>query len=383
MADLNSQGDYIDISQHLNDSANISSTSSSSSSSSPSLSFILYHDRPEWSDIKPLPQNDGPDPIVVIAYSEKFRDTFDYFRAMLAKDEHSERAIELTTDCVSLNPSNYTVWYYRRNVLQTLDKDLFAELQYIDDVSRENPKNYQIWYHRKCIDEWIKKKILDIKDQEAGTQVGEELRKNNSRFYSQWSIAEFATREKQFIAYILKQDCKNYHAWQHLQWLISELSAWEGELEFTETLIDDDVRNNSAWNHRHYVISNTTGFIDSVREKEINFTCHKIRLAPNNESSWNYLRGVLATYGLNKSKTVKKMCEDLYAKPGLKSPHLLGFLIDCIEETLSGQEQPSKSMLNRAISLCEELATKCDTIRVEYWNFISRELVDNFGDKAA
>ena len=138
--------------------ASISSNSSSSSESS--LDFILYSQRPEWRDIKPLAQDDGLNPVVAIAYSERFRDTFDYFRAVLAKNEFSYRALELTADCVSLNPSNYTVWYFRRLIIEHLNYDLYKELKYVESVIIENPKNYQVWHHRKCIVEAIKKQVL-------------------------------------------------------------------------------------------------------------------------------------------------------------------------------------------------------------------------------
>lgn len=35
------------------------------------IPWILYKNRDEWSDVTPLPQDDGPHPIVAIAYSEK------------------------------------------------------------------------------------------------------------------------------------------------------------------------------------------------------------------------------------------------------------------------------------------------------------------------
>lgn len=42
--------------------------------------WIPYSERPEWVDVTPLEQDDGPNPVVVIAYSDKctciFRNLF-------------------------------------------------------------------------------------------------------------------------------------------------------------------------------------------------------------------------------------------------------------------------------------------------------------------
>ena len=42
------------------------------------------------------------------------KDTMNYFRAMVRKQEYSRRALELCTAAIDLSPPNYTAWRYRR-----------------------------------------------------------------------------------------------------------------------------------------------------------------------------------------------------------------------------------------------------------------------------
>merc|ERR1712018_72461 len=293
---------------------------------------IPYSERPEWSDIQPLNQEDGEVPVVKIAYSDKFKDVYKYFRAIYQSGEVSQRALDITADALDLNPANYTVWHHRRYLLKELKKDIHAELAFCRDIIEQHPKNYQVWLHRQVLIEW-------------GQDPSKELR-----------LTEI----------VLSQDAKNYHAWQHRQWVIKTFSLFQNELEYVERLLEEDIRNNSAWNQRMFVLSHTTPKLEGdVLDRELKFAMNAITKVPGNESSWNYLTGILdKSEDLEKVRSrekIRKFCQTMMNDDNLKDKpiYLLATLVDI--------NKSDEKYIDESLKLCDQLANEYDEIRKSYW----------------
>ncbi|XP_044480800.1 protein farnesyltransferase/geranylgeranyltransferase type-1 subunit alpha-like [Mangifera indica] len=304
--------------------------------------------RPEWSDVKPIPQDDGPNPVVPIAYKQEFRETMDYFRAVYSANELSPRALQLTREAILLNPGNYTVWHFRRQILEALDADLLEELDFVGHIAKGNSKNYQIWHHRR----WVARKL--------GTSV--------------------TSKELDFTRKILSPDAKNYHAWSHRQWVLQALGGWEDELDYCHQLLDEDIYNNSAWNQRYFVITRSPflGGLKAMRDSEVRYTVEAIMANPDNESPWRYLRGLYKndTESWITDPRVSSVCLKVL---NTKSNYVfaLSTLLDLLcqgfqpsqdfreaVDALTPESAPADSNLARAI--CDVLL-HVDKMRANYW----------------
>jgi len=271
------------------------------------------------------------------SYTEQFVETMNYFRAIMKKNEKSERALKLTGEVIAMNAANYTAWHYRRLCLFGLKSDLKEELKWTESFALSNAKNYQLWHHRRIL-------------VETTNQLGNELEHTEE---------------------ILKQDAKNYHAWSHRQWVLKTFNAFKRELEFVASLIENDIRNNSAWNQRHFVVDNTTGFTEEAINTELGYTFGIIRRAPNNESPWNYIIGLLNKKKFTQFENLEEFALD---KQNAKCSQAHMILVELYEKL---------KRVDDAVKICEALSTKSDVTRSNYWKFRASEIAGTNKPKSA
>lgn len=191
-------------------------------------------------------------------------------------------------------------------------------------------------------------------------------------------------------------DSKNYHVWSYRQYLVRKFPQHlytTTELASIEDLIAADVRNNSAWSHRFFLVfsdpsyctpappkeggmggaglagtranERDEGVPKAVLDREVDFSKGAIRKAPQNESPWNYLRGVIRKGGIPLKDLEGFAGEFVHLGDGdgkevVKSSHALDFLADVWSD---GGETV------KADRAWELLATKYDRIRKAYWEW--------------
>ncbi|KXX73325.1 Protein farnesyltransferase/geranylgeranyltransferase type-1 subunit alpha [Madurella mycetomatis] len=320
---------------------------------------------PEWDDVVPIVLQEPEKALAAIAYPAHYAEAMAYLRAVMQAQEYSPRCLRLTEYIIDMNPAHYTVWLYRAANVFALKLPLFDEIEWLNQIALENLKNYQIWHHRHLLVENYYPAIADDPD----------------------AVARFTVSEREFLQKILAMDTKNYHVWSYRSYLVGKLRAWgsEEERQAIEAMIDHDVRNNSAWSHRFFLVfSNpehaTTGVgatqpdpkvPQAIIDREIEYTMEKIRLAPQNQSGWNYLRGVLVKGG-RKLASVEKFASEFVKGLGegeetedVQSTHALDLLAEIYVE--KGDKEKADLSLRR-------LGQKWDQIRFGYWEWRRKSL---------
>jgi protein farnesyltransferase/geranylgeranyltransferase type-1 subunit alpha len=210
-------------------------------------------------------------------------------------------------------------------------KLLEEDFEYTEDLATENSKNYQIWHHRQ----WL---VTHTND---------------------------ASRELDFTALLINDDSKNYHAWSYRQWVIKKFDLWEKEMQYLDHLLTQDLRNNSAWNMRYYVFTHAPQH--TSLQNEINTAFHWISKSPNNQSPWNYIKGLFAKLDYADFPDIEAKCVEALTKyPVCPNPHIL--LLDIYER------RSTQDSLALAKESCDKLASSLDSVHKKYWLFRRSEL---------
>lgn len=197
-----------------------------------------FQDDPTFSDLLPIPQDDGLQPLAQITYTPAYQDACSYLRAVAQAKELSPRTITITERVIAGNPAHYTAWQIRAEAFIALgDKEkAWEEIRgFLNTTAKRYEKNYQIWRYREVLVDWL------------GSCDG----------------------ELDFTEVMLNEDAKNYHVWSYRQWLVRRFGLWDEDLKYVERLIAEDCRNNSAWNHRYFNIFGSGKWGPALYSREI------------------------------------------------------------------------------------------------------------------
>jgi protein farnesyltransferase/geranylgeranyltransferase type-1 subunit alpha len=143
-----------------------------------------------------------------------------------------------------------------------------------------------------------------------------------------------------------------------------------------------DVRNNSAWNQRFFVLKHI-GLTPEIVQRELHYAMNRIRLIKNNESSWNFLRGLLESGNFSSAQfpEVEEFVEEMF-KSSNRSPYLLAFLVDMYaEKTMRIYESNSyddpEIFARKVYEISDMLANHYDKIRYKYWKYVQQKFAND------
>ncbi|RLV89686.1 Protein farnesyltransferase/geranylgeranyltransferase type-1 subunit alpha [Spathaspora sp. JA1] len=291
----------------------------------------------DYSDITPVKINTEEPQLCQILYDEEYKQVMGLLLALMQNQEYSERALALTESGIDLLASHYTIWIYRYQILKHLNKDMFEELDWCEQVALDNEKNYQIWNYRQLI-------------------IGRCIEQNIKPFEPH--------REYPIMKAMLDADPKNHHVWSYRKWLVEKFDLYhdERELEFVETALKSDLRNNSAWSHRFFLyFSRKLLTDDETVDREIAYVKNAIIQSPQNPSSWNYLLGIFDKF----DKEIGELQEFCLEFVDLENEMIQSsFALETLAKSYKSQGK-----YDEAVKLYDLLRDKYDPIRSNFWKY--------------
>lgn len=182
---------------------------------------------------------------------------------------------DATADSVEINDHHYT--------LETLEKTSI--------LLTKNPEYYTIWnYRRLILQHQLSITGADSSGQSAADQT-----------------VSMIKDDLQFLLPLLRSYPKCYWIWNYRLWLLGEASHllpssvahgfWQEELGLVNKMLSFDDRNFHGWGYRRYVVEQLENLTptETMTQKELDYTTKMIRSQLSNFSAWHNRTKLLRT----------------------------------------------------------------------------------------
>ncbi|KAI9741169.1 MAG: Rab geranylgeranyltransferase [Cirrosporium novae-zelandiae] len=239
---------------------------------------------------------------------QEYRDLVDQVSKKMHDNEHTVGTQHLISTILKLNPEYYTIWNYRRVLLQheiqtipssekteqSIADLLSNDLRFLIPLLKEFPKCYWIWNHRL----WL-------------------LQQTNS-YLEKKAARRFWYEEFGLVGKMLSLDSRNFHGWGYRRKVVAQLESpalnisensgtqdtrmTQDEFDYTTRMIQTNLSNFSAWHNRSKLIPrllDERGASLEERRKMLDDELQLIRRAlwtdPYDQSLWFYHQSLMAS----------------------------------------------------------------------------------------
>ncbi|KAE8352366.1 hypothetical protein BDV28DRAFT_135247 [Aspergillus coremiiformis] len=236
---------------------------------------------------------------------EKYQELDQWVRGKIAERQYTPETLQKISELLTKNPEYYTVWNYRRRVLQhgfsqATSSDLGEaaadqitvliknDLLFLIPLLRSFPKCYWIWNYRL----WLLDEAKRLLPLPISRNIWEE--------------------ELALVGKMLSLDSRNFHGWGYRRVVVGTLetltfeeqgqSMAQTEFEYAKKMIGTNLSNFSAWHYRTKLIQrllNEKSASDAERKKMLDAELELIHRAlcdPYDQSLWFYHQNLMCTF---------------------------------------------------------------------------------------
>lgn len=293
---------------------------------------------------------------------EKYQELDQLVHEKIAEHQYTPETLQNISELLTKNPEYYTVWNYRRRVLQhefaqavssgssealpdqlaTLIKN---DLLFLIPLLRSFPKCYWIWNYRL----WLLDEAKHLLPLPISRKIWEE--------------------ELALVGKMLSLDSRNFHGWGYRRIVVGTLESLtpeeqgkimtQAEFEYAKKMIGTNLSNFSAWHYRTKLIQrllNENSATDEERKKMLDDELELIHRAlcdPYDQSLWFYHQNLMCTF--DPAVSGQTMA------PNLSRSERLDYLrqeIEEIQDMLDGAEDCK--YIYQALIDCTLLASKVE-----------------------